>query len=52
MQTGSFSNGKPGAATIIDDQERWRTYMLNTIVEPALSKDVLQITRIDKSGVT
>ncbi len=43
--------GYPGAATIIDDQERWRTYMLNTIVEPTLSKDVLQITRIDKPAL-
>ncbi len=43
--------GYPGAATIISDEERWRTYMLNTVMEPTLSKDVLQITRIDKPAL-
>ena len=43
--------GYPGAATIIGEEERWRTYMLDTVMEPALSKDVLQITRIDKPAL-
>ena len=43
--------GYPGAASMIDDEERWRSYMLDTVLEPTLSRDVLQITRIDKPAL-
>ncbi len=43
--------GYPGAAALIDDHERWRSYILDTILEPTLSRDVLQITRIDKPAL-
>lgn len=43
--------GYPGAANLINDEVRWRNYMLNTVLEPTLSRDVLQITRIDKPAL-
>lgn len=43
--------GYPGAANLINDEERWRNYILNTVLEPTLSRDVLQITRIDKPAL-
>lgn len=43
--------GYPGAASMIDDEARWRSYMLDTVLEPTLSRDVLQITRIDKPAL-
>lgn len=33
--------GYPGAATFITDEERWRSYILNGIIEPVLGKDIL-----------
>lgn len=40
--------GYPGAAVLTEDEFRWRSYVLDAIIEPALSRDVLQTTRIDK----
>lgn len=31
----------PAAVSFIDDQERWRSYILNSIIEPVLGKDIL-----------
>ena len=43
--------GYPGAASLIHDEQRWRDYILNSVLEPTLSRDVLQITRIDKPAL-
>ena len=43
--------GYPGAAALIDDEDRWRNYVYDAIIEPTLAKDVLQITRIDKPAL-
>lgn len=43
--------GYPGAASLIGDEDRWRNYVLDAIIEPTLTKDVLQITRIDKPAL-
>jgi len=43
--------GYPGAAPLIGDEDRWRNYVLDAIIEPTLSKDVLQITRIYKPAL-
>ena len=43
--------GYPGAAALIDDGQRWRKYILDAVIEPTLSRDVLQITRIDKPAL-
>lgn len=31
----------PGAVSFIDNEERWRSYILNSIIEPVLGKDIL-----------
>ena len=40
--------GYPGAAALIQDPERWRRYILESLVETTLSRDVLLLTRVDK----
>jgi hypothetical protein len=40
--------GYPGAASLIGDEERWRDYILNSLIETTISKDILMLTRIDK----
>lgn len=46
-----YFGGYPGAATLIGDEFRWRSYVLDAIIEPTLSRDVLQLARIDKPAL-
>lgn len=46
-----FYGGYPGAAALIADPPRWRSYLLDAIIEPTLSRDVLQLARIDKPAL-
>ncbi len=43
--------GYPGAASLVHDEERWRHYLLEAIVETTLSRDVLMLTRVDKPAL-
>jgi len=43
--------GYPGAAPLRDDPLRWRAYMRDSIIEPAISRDVLQMVRVDKPAL-
>lgn len=46
-----FSGGYPGAASLLDDEARWRDYMRDALVEPTLSRDILMLTRVDKPAL-
>lgn len=49
-----YFGGYPGAATLADlsdDGFRWKSYVLDAIIEPTLSRDVLQLARIDKPAL-
>ena len=46
-----FFGGYPGAATLKDDVERWARYMGSSIVEPVLSKDILQMEEVRKPAL-
>ena len=43
--------GYPGAAALVSDEERWRNYLRESIVETTLSRDVLQLARVDKPAL-
>jgi len=43
--------GYPGAAPLSEDPERWRRYILDSIVETTLSRDVLLLSRVDKPAL-
>ncbi|MFA5879628.1 MAG: AAA family ATPase [Candidatus Margulisiibacteriota bacterium] len=43
-----YFGGYPGAAQLIREENRWRDYILNSLIEPTISKDILMMTRIDK----
>jgi len=43
-----YFGGYPGAADYVGDDERWRAYVLDALVEPSIAKDVLQMERVDK----
>lgn len=46
-----FFGGYPGAAPLIGRQSRWRAYVLDSLVETTLSRDILLLNRVDKPGL-
>ncbi|TAN49525.1 MAG: hypothetical protein EPN21_11455 [Methylococcaceae bacterium] len=46
-----YFGGYPGAAALVEDEFRWKSYVLDAIVEPTLSRNVLQLARIDKPAL-
>ncbi len=46
-----FFGGYPGAAGLIEDVSRWTNYILDSLVETTISKDILQMTRVDKPAL-
>ena len=46
-----YFGGYPGAADLIGDEDRWRRYLLDSLVETTLARDVLLLTRVDKPAL-
>jgi hypothetical protein len=46
-----FYGGYPGAASLIGEPARFRQYILDSLIEPTLARDVLQISRIEKPAL-
>lgn len=46
-----FHGGYPGAAPLIADHRRWARYVMDSLVETSISRDVLLMTRIDKPAL-
>lgn len=46
-----YYGGYPGAAPLIEDGQRWRRYILDSLVETSISRDVLLMTRVDKPAL-
>ena len=51
LDTFIFFGGYPGAAPFVGDAERWRAYILDSVVETTVSRDILLMTRIDKPAL-
>jgi uncharacterized protein len=51
LDTFIFFGGYPGAAPFIGDIERWRAYILDSVIETTVSRDILLMTRIDKPAL-
>jgi predicted AAA+ superfamily ATPase len=46
-----YFGGYPGAADLIDDEDRWRSYVKEALIESSISKDILMLTRVDKPAL-
>lgn len=46
-----FYGGYPGAAPLIGDPARWARYVLDSLIETSISRDVLLLTRVDKPAL-
>ncbi|MBI2082379.1 MAG: ATP-binding protein [Deltaproteobacteria bacterium] len=46
-----FFGGYPGAAELIHDEDRWSHYILNSLIETTISRDILLLKRVDKPAL-
>ena len=46
-----YYGGYPGAFSLIGDDKRWRKYMKDAIIDPAITKDVLTTKRVLKPAL-
>ena len=46
-----YFGGYPGAAPLISEEPRWRQYVRDSLIETALSKDILLLNRVDKPAL-
>jgi predicted AAA+ superfamily ATPase len=46
-----YFGGYPGAASLIGDEERWRHYLLDSLIETTVSRDILLMNRVDKPAL-
>jgi len=51
VQQYIWFGGYPGSADLITDERRWREYVLNSLIETSISKDILMLTRVDKPAL-
>ena len=51
LDTYIYYGGYPGAAEMIADEDRWRAYVENAILEASINKDVLQTSNIYKPAL-
>lgn len=46
-----YFGGYPGAADLINDQNRWSRYIIDSLIETTISRDILLMTRVDKPAL-
>lgn len=46
-----YFGGYPGAAPLADDPGRWKRYLLDSLIETTIARDVLMMTRVDKPAL-
>jgi predicted AAA+ superfamily ATPase len=46
-----YFGGYPGAAPLIEDVHRWKRYLLDSLIETTIARDVLLMTRVDKPAL-
>ena len=46
-----FFGGYPGAAGLIGDEQRWCRYILDSLIETVISRDILLMKRVDKPAL-
>ena len=46
-----YFGGYPGAAPLIDDRQRWARYIIDSLIESTISRDILMMARVDKPAL-
>ncbi len=47
----AWFGGYPGSAHLIGQEERWKKYVADALIETSISKDILMLTRVDKPAL-
>ena len=47
----AWYGGYPGSAMLIEDERRWKRYVIESLVETSISRDILMLTRVDKPAL-
>lgn len=47
----AWFGGYPGSVTLLKDEQRWKDYIKNSLIETTVSKDILMMQRIDKPAL-
>ena len=51
MEQYVWFGGYPGSASLIHNEERWKKYITDSLIETSISKDILMLTRVDKPAL-
>ncbi len=46
-----YFGGYPGSHTLIKEESRWRQYIQDSLIETAISKDILMLNRVEKPAL-
>ena len=46
-----FYGAYPGAASLVDQPDRWARYIRDALIEPTIARDVLLLSRVDKPAL-
>jgi len=46
-----YFGGYPGSVSLISDEDRWKNYIKDALIETTISKDILMMTRVDKPAL-
>jgi predicted AAA+ superfamily ATPase len=46
-----YFGGYPGSASLISNEERWKSYIKDSLIETSISKDILMLTRVYKPAL-
>ena len=47
----AWFGGYPGAGLFMDDEDRWKDYVKNALIEATISKDILMLNRVSKPAL-
>ena len=51
LSTYLYFGGYPGSVPLIRDLDRWRNYILRSLVDPNIERDILSMQRVDKPAL-
>jgi uncharacterized protein len=47
----AWFGGYPGTARLVHDEQRWKKYVSDALIEPSISRDILSLSRVDKPAL-
>ena len=51
LSTYLYFGGYPGSVPMVRDLDRWRNYILRSLVDPNIERDILSMQRVDKPAL-